>query len=108
MASGPRCRPSGGLSEPPVRTRHQTARVATQRTTAQPDQAPLPAPFAGLAHVDVGRPQHRAAPEHGAGAGRRGRGERPVAVRLVLTDPCMPARPLMSRLRASAGPRHPS
>jgi hypothetical protein len=54
----------------------------------QPDQAPPPAPFAGLAHVDVGRPQHRAAAEHGAGAARSGRGHLPGA------RPPRPDRPL--------------
>jgi hypothetical protein len=49
--------------------------------SGQPGQAPLPAALAGPADVDVGRPQHLAAAEHGAGAARPGRGQPPPAPR---------------------------
>jgi hypothetical protein len=66
----------------------------------QPGQAPLAAPLPGPAHVDVGRPQHHVAAEHGAGAARSGRGQPPAP-----SWP-RPDRPLHARPPPAPG-RHP-
>ena len=99
MASGPRRRPSSGLSDPPVRTRQQTARVATQRTMAsrasrrwRRRSRAWPTSTSAARSTEPPPSTALALPRGAPGLPGAAAGSPRSPVRLVLTDPCMPTR----------------